>query len=171
MVKIINMVDMNRIHGSDEIVMLLDKAYEQKAMNFKPRGLWYSIDFEWFEWCVGNMPNWIKRYMHTIELYESDILIISDIMELENFQRKYMERLLNSQFGIINWAEVTKKYKGIEIRNYYKLKELTDVGLDFMWLYGWDVSSGCIWDLSAIKSTQVEAVPNQFINQNIDDEY
>jgi hypothetical protein len=52
----------------------------------------------------------------------------------------------------INWPKVAQDYSGIEICPYqWKFR------LNYMWYYGWDVASGCIWNQNALNSTNVIA--------------
>ena len=59
----------------------------------------------------------------------------------------------------IEWGEVAKKYSGIEIKNpdIYKFKKVP-IGyrneVYMSWLYGWDISSGCIWNKNGIESIE-----------------
>ena len=46
----------------------------------------------------------------------------------------------------IDWERVKEQYSGIIITPY-----CFDLRLDFIWYYGWDCESACIWDTSILK--------------------
>jgi hypothetical protein len=127
------------------------KYYSHQPGNFKPSGLWYGINNEWVEWCKYNMKDWVKKGI--IELTHIDlnkIIIIENIKQLETFSNEFG----HIEFDIkkIDWKKVSNKYSGIEIRNYNKIRSIRKFDIyDNIWFLGWDVSSGCIWDLSIIK--------------------
>ena len=133
---------------------LNQKYSKTDTFSLKPRGLWYSIDKEWIDWCKGNIPNWIKKYNIELEIKEDEILIIKSLEDLENLQSKYKLEVSESLAFInyIDWNQVSKDYKGIEFQNYWKIKN------EIMWCEdcinifysSLDCSSGCIWDLSCI---------------------
>lgn len=146
---------MKRIHNANDLTLDLQRNYTQE-IKAKPRGLWYAIDHEWLRWCAGEMPHWVKKYAHSLDVDTKDILIISDVSELYKFHKKYYK-----EWGI-RWDKIAGEYKGIEIQNYYHLKNETRYGTDFLWLYGWDVPSGCIWDLSIVNDIHSEPTPNEY---------
>ena len=57
----------------------------------------------------------------------------------------------------IKWDIVENEYCGFEIKNYSKIKKelLKEIGLDgmgeYLWFFSFDFSSGCIWDMKAVK--------------------
>ena len=132
----------------------LTKKYYQAKPRIKPTGLWYSINNEWFKWCRGEMFEWIKGWSYSLEVDTSDILIITNNNELKNFCDKYTLNL-GKYLYYIDWLRVTQKYKGIELQNYHTLKWDCWTVKEFntlIWVYGWDVSGGCVWDLSIIEN-------------------
>jgi hypothetical protein len=144
---------MKRLHNTDSIEISLNKKYSQKDTDFKPRGLWYAIDNEWLEWCLDNMSHWIKENVFELEIDISKIIVISNKTELNNFIKKFTE-VKYECLETINWNLVKEEYNGIEIVNYNHLKY--NIGYQSFhnfptWFYGWDVSGGCIWNLSIIK--------------------
>jgi len=128
-----------------------DLARRVYDVSKKPHGLWYSINDEWKQWCIDN--NW--RTDHLEKCYELEIdkdLILSVSMdELNDVVSAYTAK------GILgyqpNWEEISEYYSGFEILDFNHLKTCTEKEL--AWAYGWDVSSGCIWDVDAIKSVEV----------------
>jgi len=81
------------------------------------------------------------------------MLIIKTTDQLIKFKDSFEEV---SDYSIhireVNWNKVKRAYAGIEIQNYHEIKrEGYNSMLQCIWFFGWDVSSGCIWDLSIIK--------------------
>ncbi len=84
-----------------------------------------------------------------MEIDESKILFINTKQKLIDFDRKYSTNI-NEKINLsyIDWESIEKKYSGIEISPYqYSLR------FSLFWYYGWDVSSGCIWNSDCIIST------------------
>ena len=121
-----------------------------KDYHLKPHGLWYSIDTEWIEWCKDNQPSFIKPNSFNLEINLNECIVISTEKELVDFNKEYT---IESYYKYIDWNVVRKKFKGIEIRNYKELYEYR-YNFDYLWFSGWDVSSGCIWDLSIINKVE-----------------
>lgn len=142
-----------RITNIDTKKLDLSKRYTQNEhVMCKPAGLWYSINGEWVEWCTDNMDHWIRKYNITLEIDMSRVLVIKTIPELNAFEKKYSKSLYED-IEVIDWRRVTEDYTGIEIQNYHKLKwsERGLMRFHDTWFLGWDVSGGCIWDLSIVK--------------------
>ena len=128
---------------------------------FKPNGLWISdeSDFGWRDWCTGE--NWgtdTLMYEHLVELNpDNNILFIRNVEELDKFHEEYAVDILRDyhRFGCpprrdwLDWRRVYPLYQGIIITPYQWERRL-----QYMWYYGWDCASGCIWDLRAIRSFQ-----------------
>lgn len=138
----------------------LNREYIQKNELgiFKPQGLWYSVGSgnEWKEWCKDNMPDWVHENNFKLSVNESLMLVIDDVQGLISFNDMYSKPIYKDSFiNCIDWKLVSKLYSGLEIRNYHSLKWNTAVcPLNMTWIYGWDVSSGCIWDLSVISDVE-----------------
>lgn len=146
---------MRRIHNTASSKINLKRTYGFSE-HYKPRGLWYSIDDEWKEWCQNQMPQWINPNWFSLDLDMGGILVIQSVSDLLRFEKRYK---IVEPYPKINWESVKKDYLGVEIQNYYCLKTFSDFSpgklRDYMWLYGWDINSGCIWDLSCIRSIQL----------------
>lgn len=122
----------------------------------KPDGFWVSVDGQddWPAWChseefrLGSL-----RHVYEVTLDpDAKILRLTNPAELEDFHRiyahpgKYPDHRV-SQWGI-RWARVSADgWAGIIITPY---QWSCRYGMD--WYYGWDCASGCIWDLSAIRT-------------------
>ena len=121
----------------------------------KPRGFWVSDDSpdNWETWCYHEEFA-RETFVHkmVIDLDTKFILQITSGHELDIFTDMYEVKLLDCIVGI-NWAEVAKAYSGILIMPYLWERRLSD---KTPWYYGWDCSSGCIWDSDAIRAWYVE---------------
>ena len=142
---------MKRIHVTNNKIIRLNKKYNQDKRTFKPKGLWYSIDNEWTEWCIDNMPHWVKKHTFELDLDMSNILIISSAKEALNFMQTYQSKI-HIVLGI-NWEAVAEEYDGIEIQNYYSIRynKTLMFSMNSLWISSWDVNSGCIWNLDILK--------------------
>jgi hypothetical protein len=129
---------------------------------FKPRGLWLSVDGEdsWEEWCEreGFDGNW--NYHYRVELTNPEnVLWIKSAKSLLDFTEKFNKSIIledgyNMRFGhAIDWEEVAKTYSGIIISPYQWSLRLHE---NAFWYYGWDCASGCIWDIDIIKLTLLD---------------
>jgi len=158
---------MKRLHNTDHSKeLIISKQYLQNG-HFKPNGLWYAIEDDWLEWCHCEMSHWIKKYLFKLDINMSNVLSISNKIELGKFFDKYnCPAYEGSSFNNINWSMVVKDYKGIEIINYYDLKWNNDLPmLSSTWLYGWDVSGGCIWDLTVLNGfTKIDTPKKWFVH-------
>jgi len=121
----------------------------------KPIGLWYGFGTSWIDFVRSQMP---QREMYTehvfkIEIDTSNILIIKDDESFLDFSDKYKDPEFEKKWpdvrnDAIDWPKVSREYKGIEFPVYFhKYRRTREHG----WYYTWDVASGCIWDLSAVK--------------------
>jgi len=131
-------------------------ANEQLMDGPKPRGLWYSVDGNgdgWQDWCQGSDFNLHSfQYRNQLDVDFSAIKVIRTIRELDQFH-KYFHATPPSHpvnFNHINWKLVIKNFDGIEIAPYLWSRRFT--GDASQWYYGWDVASGCIWRIRAIRS-------------------
>lgn len=134
---------MKRKVNTNSPVLYLDKTYSQQHADFKPHGLWYSIDDEWTEWCTGNMPEWVRPHIIEIEVDLSNVLIIETPEQLVAFYEEYKIEIY-SGFGLgsIDWKKITERYSGIEIINYHSMKWDNPLPtLHSSWFYAWDINS------------------------------
>ena len=153
---VISASDFVRMHSSRNggmtFEMFRGHTYNQSTTH-KPDGLWYSVGGEWLEWLEEN-----KEYLHEdfaggsdhdylLDIDESRLLIIRTQDELEGFGEEYAQD--ESGFFMINWSRVEDDYAGIEIPNLLGYHTHAT-----NWYYGWDVSSGCLWDMSALRGVE-----------------
>lgn len=131
-----------------------EKTYDQRE-SFKPVGFWVSVQGEddWPSWCRSEM--WNVESLENRAVVELDpaanVLMLETPFAMLEFHTKYekpsAERYWNK--GYIDWSAVAKDYDGIIIAPYqWSLRLSTKL----LWYYTWDVASGCIWNLNAIKS-------------------
>lgn len=128
------------------------QEYRQSKSALKPDGLWLSHDkcgAGWLDWCMTNAFMEHRLNYETeihIEETDKDIAFINDDKSMWAFQYKY-SAYIHSLLGI-DFKRVASDYKALVIIPYlYKFR----LHSDFLWYYGWDCASACVWDLSCIK--------------------
>lgn len=155
---------MKMIHFTvNPIESLETREYNQKdlAWQAKPNGLWFSIEglnapnnICWKEWCKSeNFRTYALAFSYEIILKEdANILHLKTSKEIVDFTNKYplKSRDWEPEHDTyqLQWDEVKKKYQGIIIAPYNWECRLE---MTTCWYYGWDCSSGCIWDIDCIK--------------------
>lgn len=118
----------------------------------KPNGLWYAIGTEWLDWIESEMPHWKGNVLYKIEINPQSMCMIKTKEQFLNFNKKYSE---SRKYGVsvsdkhkdINWGRVAEDYSGIEIAPYR-----SEFRHKYLWYYGWDVASGCIWKRDGVKN-------------------
>lgn len=118
----------------------------QSLFDFKPVGLWFSIGDNWAKWCRENEFG-IDSLVCQTELFLDlkQFLCITNPVELRKFHYTYATPS-TSKFGNIDWSKVSTQYDGIIIAPY-----LWECRFEYMWYYGWDCASGCVWNARSIK--------------------
>lgn len=137
------------IHNSPKpITKFRSTPLSKQQIDFKPTGIWYSVGNEWHKWVRSEMPDWEGRYNYRLSVDKSNILHLGNYEQLVAFTKQYgvpndsSGKIRNAQ---IDWPKIASKYKGIEISPYIRKARSA-----FLWYYGWDIASGCVWDASAI---------------------
>lgn len=147
------------IMAQKEILPLRFPVKQEAFYNpYKPKGLWYAVGTEWIDWVESKMPNWAGDKFYKIEITDK-VLKIDTEEKLIAFNRRYVEG--NEEVperrrreGAPNWPLLAMHYSGIEISPYqYEFR------FNYMWYYGWDVASGCIWNKSGIKNIERTLLP------------
>lgn len=170
-----------RNHLSDRKINNLDNSFflecimyifTSKNQMIKPLGFWYSLKWYWIEnlslsWdymSINYLPEPNKIYsLGSDFLYEviladnvftdinhkglNKILLLNTYSDLEVFYDTYKLDDDKTRWERINWRKVYMDFGGIELSNIHLDKLLTK----FAWWYGWDVPSGCIWNIDLIK--------------------
>lgn len=153
---------MELIHYSAKPLLHI-KSVEQFAepSPYKPRGLWLSVEdgFGWKQWCererfqLGNL-----KVVTKIRLLESaPVLKISTPSELDAFHKEFaiVNQSTTAGYERVDWKSVAKEWSGIIIAPYIHKRRL-----ELSWYYGWDCSSGCIWDSSTIQPSFKKPLDN-----------
>lgn len=126
--------------------------------NGKPIGLWVSVEGEddWKSWCEAEEFNLTAlAYPHEVILNpEANILRMMTALEIDVFSVQYRKPCDYSSRNDIDWLAVAKDYQGVIIAPYIWQRRLSEHTL---WYYGWDCASGCIWDVEAIESMEVQS--------------
>ena len=142
----------------------LDEERRSYVSNSKPVGLWFEIvggNPDWITWCAKD--NYGKDrfgYSYILELNLSNICLINNENQFLDFTELY--KINKCGFGLINFTEVMTDFKGIIISPYLHSCR----GID--WYHGWDVASGCVWDITAItKVEQISAVYPEWKDESL----
>jgi len=142
----------NRMEKKKNFILDNSVSYIQRN-TMKPEGVWYQIKDCGYEW--GNVK-WGK-HIYEVKVDTKCIYTIKNYKELLDFNKKYA--ILYNDYSIINWKKLSKDYCGFEIKNYNKIKSFIieetnkKKSIDlFTWFYTFDFSSGCVWDLKALKN-------------------
>lgn len=157
----------NKIDKNKKINFNFGKVYKQSKNGIKPRGFWYSCYNDWYNWVSGEMPEWLYKYIHKININskvltdienknKDKILVINNLKDFDIFNKRYghldKNENNNNIFSnnmkwknyLVNWDKVSKDYGGIEICPYLTQRK------HYLWYNTFDVASGCIWNTKAI---------------------
>jgi hypothetical protein len=153
-------------YDTEPITLNREHTYVQEKMRSwvdKPRGLWVSVDGEddWKSWCENESfdLDGLKHAHRVVLTEDANVLHIADAQQFLGFVEQYSvpdptweERLNipNYDYVAIDWIKVADEYDGIIIAPYR-----WEFRLSFMWYYGWDCASGCIWNLKVIKDFEL----------------
>lgn len=140
----------------------LDPNFKERfndEMKLKPHGMWLSdeSDYGWKEWCEKEkfrLEHLAYRTDYEIDL--SDILFLSSDQHIRVFSEKYRYKNPSSyieRLKFIDWDKVYEEYKGILISPYS-----WNLRLEYMWYYGFDCASACVWDVSVLKELGCQKV-------------
>ena len=165
---------MKRIHVLGSSSKIYDPAWTypeaESLEHFKPIGLWYGVydpamkgkTLSWMDWQSGETEevfsfgsDWELGLLSppvSLEVLPapSKILLLDTkeaiLAFCEKFEAKESERTFYMG-KIIDWPKVREQCAGIEFHPYHRGRFC----LEHLWYSTIDCSSGCIWDLSAIK--------------------
>ncbi len=129
------------------------RTYVQEAQPcYKPQGLWFEVDGDWQRWCKAE--DWGKEWFvieHFLEFDPARVLHLESAFTIDLFHERYAIPCGTLRLGLtIDWPRVADEYAGIVIAPYCWERRM-----EYMWYYGWDCASGCIWDLSIITKFEV----------------
>lgn len=145
-----------RHYAGAPVEMDWSMPYVQRGLGAynKPRGLWVTIpgDDDWPTWCAAeNFGADRLTHVHEVVLVaDANVLELTTPDALDEFSRDYG---VDVPWGpgyydlCIDWVRVAREFAGIIIAPYQWGQRMS-----LNWYYGWDVASGCIWDLTAIES-------------------
>lgn len=114
----------------------------------KPDGFWFGVGSEWIDWTESDMPKWKGDNLYSVEVDEAQCLVIEDELGFREFARTY-----GTRDGMIDWELVAKDHKGIIFKEYFP-----QYRMKYRWYYSWDVASGCVWDVSAMKRVEQQPI-------------
>ncbi len=127
--------------------------YDVESIFLKPDGLWLSDESNgsgWSDWCkceefrIGDLKYKTKFYVE-----DEKCICLNSYEDIFFFNEEYrinFSKTPNASMITIDWERVKEQYSGIIITPY-----CFDLRLDFIWYYGWDCESACIWDTSILK--------------------
>ncbi len=161
-----------KIHAQRENDSYFDfSVYEQhnEYTEMKPRGLWYSCGNAWLHYANRELSNTYDD-IYRLMINMTEIYVIDSENKLNVFVERFgiikqrskpesndslgmlVWRLGNPEqkYSYINWSTVSLHYKGIEVNPF--VHRNTNASIHHTWYDSFDVSSGCIWDLSCITS-------------------
>lgn len=138
-----------RIHLSKDNIYKLEKRYYIQRSYDKPDGFWYGFGNEWIDWTETAGPNYQGDYVYEVDINGSNILQIKDYSEITVFTKEYGsdKQIAPGIIFNIDWPKIELRYDGIEINPYIRQARNDTKTL---WYYGWDVASGCIWNLEKV---------------------
>jgi len=125
----------------------------------KPEGLWYGCGTTWLDWLEreGHEPDPEEYQIWSLKIDMSKIKSITSEKELQRFSYMYADYSQYSGRGptTMDWSRASQKFSGIECCP-YPVGESEMIN-KFIWYVAIDVSSGCIWDTSAITNSMLVA--------------
>ena len=153
-------------HCTDrEIWLDLQWPYYLSAADEKPSGLWVDAptsiqDKSWREF-VNETGVRDASVRYEVKLNkDAKIALLSSKLDMITFTEEFGIRSTIpissvtgfSEITLINWEIVSTQYQGILVSPYiYEVKD----DLRYYWYRGWDIASGCIWDLNAISKFEL----------------
>ena len=138
------------MHYSYKPLTELYNCDQKQNFRPKPKGLWVSVGREWRDWCRSERYSHIGQRSYIVSIDWKNIKVINNKDQLKAFTEKYQCNTgvsLLDEYGL-NWENISQDYSGIVIFPY-----LWECRNDprTNWYYGWDIASGCIWDISCVK--------------------
>ena len=144
------------IHLSNQLINSIydEKPNELNNSMLKPKGLWFSKNNEWKEYCENN-DLWKYLYEYKLEIDFDNFLIIDTTKKLDDFVKKYY----SPKTTCIKWNAVLKDYSGIYFDNYFAIKkyiiEEKKFTQNYIWFLGVDINSGCVFTKSSVQAFEL----------------
>lgn len=140
------------------------QALDGDMSPLKPHGLWFSVeDGEgWREWCEGKQfgVDRLRCRTRIVLKQEASVLWIATVEGIDQFQDEYgSSESWPSELDrvSIDWYRLAEDYSALIIAPYQWERRLSATGT---WYYGWDCSSGVVWDADAIHKLEPIKNPN-----------
>ena len=139
----------NHKYNNDYLHFSLDNDFtfydndQSTHYGFKPKGLWIGRGIAWLDYLEWvDFSEKIAGYcsVFKIDVNEKDICVLSNEKEVRLFTLKYGKDGGKN----IDWKKVAKKYDGIKVVYPNQFQN------NYNWLFGWDITSTCIWNENAI---------------------
>jgi hypothetical protein len=142
------------LHYTSNKIDRYQTHYTQHPDTLKPIGMWGSWNTEWRDWCNENeFSTFDLNNYYTIQMKIKDFSKILVIDSLDTYLN------LLGYCNKLNWKKVAKKYDGVVVKNYNKIKsDLHKTGLLDTFLYSLDVNCCCIWNLECVELIHHEHV-------------
>ena len=156
----------NKIDSTKNLELVYIDGVKYKKKTYKPSGFWYSCYNNWYDWIIKEkIFNFLHKYIYKINLNrniltdiknkdKNKLLEIKNIKDFDTFDKKYGYNTIYEkriEFRFIHWDKVAKDYGGIEICPLIKKRYAKGDGINnSSWYDGWDVASGCIWNIKSI---------------------
>lgn len=144
------------VHYSGEPLESIRSIKQKPAPDMKPKGLWLSVEdgHGWRDW--REAEDWGLRdgeIVTEITLNpDANGLWLKTSADILAFSERFVlapDPVLGGTTFFVDWASVAAEFDGIIIAPYDWHLRLDD---RVTWYYGWDCSSGCIWNKDAIAS-------------------
>lgn len=139
-------------HTSKTLVTQLEQRAQR--VNFKPKGLWYSIGGAWIEWMQSEMPSWYTAAAHLYEVElspDARIVRLTSERDLAAFEDGFsVDDATTGRIRSIDWERVAGLWDGIEFSPY-----VWSARMKYMWYSMVDVPSGCVWNTDAARVRHV----------------
>jgi hypothetical protein len=137
----------------------LERNYEQSD-TLKPNGIWYGCGTTWLDFIDTQMLEKRPTFgaqIWALKIDMSRVLPFLSENAVERFTRRFRdeEKYVLTRQAQPDWTLAAAKFDGIECCPYpvgdweFKMK--------YMWYYGIDMSSGCIWNTKAITNSMLAA--------------
>ena len=136
--------------------------YTEEDNSIKPRGLWYSIRKQWYNYSKAHLSNAHYKYVYEFTFHRdaltsihnpdpNKVLRINTLSDLLTFKRLYFKKV-----ETYDWTRLKNSFAGLEIVNYKnlmrQLRSIDSIRLsDFVvFVSALDVSCGVLWNIEVI---------------------
>lgn len=127
----------------------------------KPNGFWFSVEDGdgWRDWCESEQfgLSCLAHKYAVVLRPGAAVLHLKSVAGIDSFTDQFaaadgkINQILPGRIHDINWRAVAARWQGVIIAPYQWKRRLDS---RCAWYYGWDCSSGCVWDAEAIASVE-----------------